>query len=993
MKKFIILILLGVITIPFMLPQVHASRFDEVFEVTPSNIIPDTYKDILDEWMADGYRDDIEFNGWIDPSSFTFATSEGAMFQDSSYIEYLNTQDLPLPTTNLVFEFDDTVDELQSVIGTIEVDQAGLYKIGFDYASVTQTIGNIEIEIKVNGQTPYYEASQVVIPNLFTTPNTFSKDRYGNDIMPMASTLNVWQQTFIRDASRLYEQATLFKLDQGVNTIEIIRRSGYFKLGQIYVENLETYMPYSAYLETNQGAPYLTDTLYSFEAETIAYKNDVSIRYSTDRNPTNTPFGLIEARLNVVDGGTFRKPGQAIFYELNIPVTGFYQITLKSLAAKEHTTIFRTLTINGSIPFKEAERIAFPSHRWRNFTLSLDNEPLWFYFEAGKNTLGLEVNSAPYREIYNRVNDVMRGVNEISIDIRKLTGNNVDENRDWVIVDYMPNLASDLNAYGDLIKLSYDEFKTISNTTKDADIASGLKAAYTWLYELAEKPNDVPRNINRLTGTTTSVLQRLGIILPLIIDAPLTFDTVYMHGTDVTLPRANPGFFENIWYEIRRFFASFFSGQFDTSSAQDEELSVWVNRSRQYVNLMQQMVDDQFTSQTGIKVNISIMPNEDKLILATSSNSQPDLAMGVAGWRPYDFAIRNALVDLRSFDDFDTVSQRFKPGAFMQLIYQEGIYGLPETQNFNVLFYRRDILNALQLDVPDTWPDVLDMLPELQRFGMNFYSMLSSSVAFKSFSTTMPFIMQHGGSIYGEGALTSTLDSEAVISAMTLMSDLFTVYALPLEVGSFYNQFRYGNMPIGIGDFGMYIQLLHAAPEIAGLWDIAPLPGILQDGIVDRSYDGASTSAMIFKNSNKQDEAWSFLKWWMSSNTQLAYAENLMASFGPEFMWNSANVEAFEGMSIRREHKAVFLEQWQWVLDTAKTPASYMLEREISNAWNRIVYDGVNVRTAMEDAMVLVQKEIDRKMLEFRFIDSQGNVLTPYLLPTKDNLGNWVSES
>src|SRR5690606_13248178 len=225
------------------------------------------------------------------------------------------------------------------------------------------------------------------------------------------------------------------------------------------------------------------------------------------------------------------------------------------------------------------------------------------------------------------------------------------------------------------------------------------------------------------------------------------------------------------------------------------------------------------------------------------------------------------------------------------------VYGIPETQNFNVLFYRRDILNNLNLDVPDTWDDVLDMLPELQRYGMNFYSMLSSTSAFESYGATMPFIMQHGGKIYTQDALRATLDSEEVISAMTLMSDLFTVYALPLEVGSFYNQFRYGNIPVGIGDFGMYIQLLFAAPEIAGLWDIAPLPGIELNGVVNRSYDGASTSSMIFKNSSKQLEAWEFLKWWMSTETQTLYAENLMTAFGAEYMWNTANVDAFMQMS------------------------------------------------------------------------------------------------
>ena len=987
MKKLLIVIL-TLCSGMLLIPDAKAQVFEHAQTTTNESVIANSYKDVLKTWQDEGYRDDIEFHEVIAPSSFSFDVEAGSLVLDATYENFLEDNDFMDISNGEVFEFNNLSDELQTIKATVNVEQAGLYKIGFDYFAQTETISQIEVEVKVNDKLPYYEASQVVIPSLFTTPSTFTQDRYGNDIMPMSSHLRRWQQIFIRDASRLYEQGLLFQLNAGANDIEITRRSGYFKLGQIYVENFQTYIDYETYLNAYDG-PYITDTQFEIEAENVAYKNDVSIRYTTDRNPTNRPFALIEARLNVLDGGTFKKSGQTIFYDLNVPKTGFYQITLKALMTKEHTKVFRTLTIDGKVPFDEAQRIGIPTMGWKNYTLNIDGQPLWFYLTQGHHTLGFEVNSAPYREIYHRVNDVMRGVNDISIDIKKLTGNQVDESRDWVISDYMPNLARDLTHYGDLIKASYDEFKQISGAKKDADIASGLKATYGWLYDLAKNPNDVPKNIDRLTGATTSVLQRLGIVLPLIIDAPLTIEKFYVHGEDAKFSRANPGFFENIWYEIRRFFASFFSTQYQISS-DNEALTIWVNRSRQYVNLMQQLVDDQFTTQTGMRVDISIMPNEDKLILATSSNSQPDLALGVAGWRPYDFAIRNALVDLSTLDGFDEVTKRFKPGAFMQLIYQEGVYGLPETQNFNILFYRRDILESLQLDVPDTWTDVLDMLPELQRFGMNFYSMLSSATAFKAFSTTMPFIMQHGGSIYGPGALTANLDSEEVIQAMTLMSDLFTVYALPLEVGSFYNQFRYGNIPVGIGDFGMYIQLLHAAPEIAGLWNIAPLPGILQDGVVDRSYDGASTSAMIFKNSNKVDEAWQFLKWWMQKDIQLAYAENLMASFGPEYMWNTANVEAFAGMSIQREHKEVFLEQWNWVLDTAKTPASYMLEREISNAWNKIVYDGVNVRTAMEDAMVVVNKEIDRKMLEFGFINSQGDILRPYILPTKDNLDEWV---
>jgi len=223
---------------------------------------------------------------------------------------------------------------------------------------------------------------------------------------------------------------------------------------------------------------------------------------------------------------------------------------------------------------------------------------------------------------------------------------------------------------------------------------------------------------------------------------------------------------------------------------------------------------------------------------------------------------------------------------------------------------------------------------------------------------------------------------------MTLMTDLYTIYSLPLEVGSFYNSFRYGDIPIGIGDFGMYVRLLHAAPEIAGLWKIAKLPGVLRpDGVVDRSYDGASTSGVIFEKSNKKEDAWKFLDWWTRDDTQLNYANNLINSMGPEYMWNTSNVNAFKDMAWDELDKQVFLDQWQWVNDTEKTPASYMIERELSNAWNRVVFDGINVRTAIEDATVTINKEITRKMKEFGYLDKNGNHIKTYKIPTKDRLG------
>ena len=61
-------------------------------------------------------------------------------------------------------------------------------------------------------------------------------------------------------------------------------------------------------------------------------------------------------------------------------------------------------------------------------------------------------------------------------------------------------------------------------------------------------------------------------------------------------------------------------------------VEVWVNRSRQYVELMQKMADEKFTSSTVIRINMSLIQDEGKLLLANSANRQPDIAMGVSSW-------------------------------------------------------------------------------------------------------------------------------------------------------------------------------------------------------------------------------------------------------------------------------------------------------------------------------------------------------------------------
>lgn len=148
-----------------------------------------------------------------------------------------------------------------------------------------------------------------------------------------------------------------------------------------------------------------------------------------------------------------------------------------------------------------------------------------------------------------------------------------------------------------------------------------------------------------------------------------------------------------------------------------------------------------------------------------------------------------------------------------------------DLDNFYVMFYRTDILDALGLKVPNTMDEVREMLPELARMGLSFNTHVANYPA-KTFATTTPFIFQSGGVLMKDGEITANLDSPEVISGMKYLTENFTIYDMDYEVLSFYQAFRDGRMPIGISDYNTFNLLINAAPELADSWAIAPYPGI-----------------------------------------------------------------------------------------------------------------------------------------------------------------------
>jgi ABC-type glycerol-3-phosphate transport system substrate-binding protein len=518
---------------------------------------------------------------------------------------------------------------------------------------------------------------------------------------------------------------------------------------------------------------------------------------------------------------------------------------------------------------------------------------------------------------------------------------------------------------------------------------TNLKVAVKQLRSLAENANDLPNRMNLLSEGSSSVSKYLGDLVLRLTKQSLGLEKFYVFGDDMKLPKPSANFIRRFLLNIQLFFQSFQKVELPESDP-DFTIDVWVNRPRANIDLMQQYIDESFTPETGITVNLSLMPNPSKLILANAANIEPDVAMGVSSQTPYNFAIRNAAVDLRDFEGYQNVVEQFASGSMIPYVYDDGVYGFPETQDFYVTFYRTDILGEINLDVPDTWSEVIGFLPALRRLGMNFYHPLGSSNSYKSFVVTTAFFEQFGATLYAQDGLSTNLDSDKAIDAIELMTQLFTIHELPKGTANFYNHFRYGQLPIGIGNSQTYMQLLIAAPEIKGNWDIALYPGMMNDENQLVRYASAPTSGtMIFSSSTKQDMAFDFLSWWHSTEVQTRFSNDIQKVFGKEYMWFSSNLDALAAMSIDAAHKAIILEQLNWVVEAPNTPGGYYFEREISTVWNKVVMNDANLRGAIDEAVLAADRELWRKLDEFGYVDGTI-VIKPYPIPTKDTIEYWL---
>jgi ABC-type glycerol-3-phosphate transport system substrate-binding protein len=603
----------------------------------------------------------------------------------------------------------------------------------------------------------------------------------------------------------------------------------------------------------------------------------------------------------------------------------------------------------------------------------------------------LESTLGEYGVPISEVQGVIDQLNDLYLRIIAVTSLSPDPLINYYLYGENARVEGTLETFENCADILEDVGKRITAISGEkSDKTAVLDTMRYQLRELVEKP----RTIQEKLTTFSKNLSSLGTWISDVKEQALTVECLWVHDSMDDLPHASSNIFSGTWFGIRSFIKSFFFDYEEIGTIATVEtgkdIEVWFLTSestgREQANSISTLISNTFTEQYGINVQLKVV-TAGVLLPSTLAGTGPDIAINVGNGLPVNYAMRNAIMDISGFEEFYEVTgictaanaeagnctaaypndqYKFMDSAMVPYEFDEGYYALPNTQSFLVMFVRNDIFEDRGWTVPETWREVTSLVTELSISNLQFYLPVTASGASSVVNQVFASMLyQKGGTFYRNNNSQSNFDTEEAMQAFEEWCKYYTDYSFPLAA-SFLNRFRTGETPIGIASYELFNTLTVFAPEIAGKWSYAPLPGTYdENNVLNNSGAASGSSIVMMKNSDDPESAWDFMRWWVSKTTQTNYARELESILGAAARHNTANVLAFQNLPWTREEQDILISQWENSVGVPEIPGGYYTGRNMENAFREVVNSDANPRETLSEYVTLINAEITKKREEF----------------------------
>ncbi len=850
-----------------------------------------------------------------------------------------------------------------SVKWTVDVKKTGLYQMELVYQAMDYTHKNIELSLKIDGAHPFAEADEFSFSRIFKDEQLddgrFTTDKYGNELTPQYDEVFAWQTEAFTDFEGMYALPFTFYLTEGTHTIELgaIREPLY--IAQIVFTKPDSLPKYNDIAPQGGEENDTKDRFEKVQAEHAASKADPVARPTADyASPTTEPYGALKARMNTLGGEMWKYTGQWVEWKVNAPEDGWYKIGIKYKQSYVRGLFTaRSITIDGEVPCQELLSVRFTyDSDWQIEEIGDADGAYYFYLKKGPHDIRLEPTLNELSGVLNSIAESQDSLNALYRKIIMITGTNPDSYQDYDLVRDIPNLINTLESEANLLYSQAAALEAVVG--KSGSTAATIYTMADQLKEFAKRPSRIARNLS----TYKENISALSSWILTTKEQPLSIDYLYIASADQEAPKAKAAWYESIWHQIVQLYGSYTMDYASMNTDDTEGITVWINTGRDQSNIVRRLVDEDFYQETGIPVNVQLVTAS--LINAVMAGYAPDVSL--AG-DAINLGLRGALQSLEELEGFDEVRTWFPDTAFDGFEIEGHYYALPTTLTYDMMFYREDVLEDMGLEVPETWDDLFTIAPILQHNNMEIG--LPGQTVFDMLYT------QNGGVYYNEDRSELLINNNIGYEAFTTWVSYYADYGFSLYKDD-YNRFRTGEMPITITEYTMYNKLKVAAPEISGLWTVAPIPGTLNEetGEISRTQCGAIGGCVMLKAAVKdseevRDNAWEFMKWWVSAKTQANYGNDIEAQLGAAARYTPANIEGFANLAWSKSEVATFETQRKDVLIRPGAPGDYYVARNIQNAFTATYLRNEDAREMLAYWTNETNREIQRKREEFGLDD------------------------
>lgn len=867
-----------------------------------------------------------------------------------------------------------------SVSWTVNIPETGVYNIKMIYEALESNTNDVEFSLLIDGESPYATASRITLSKRWINESEIKQDSRQNDIRPGQISTPCWQETPLEDIDGLFNEPLEFYMEAGEHTITFESEKAEFAVKSFIFYQYEAPAAYTAPSDSDliqaQGQK------ITLEGETAAYKSSRTLYPTADKSSylTSSANGSspTKTRYNTIGSGSWTQSTQTVTWEFNVDKAGYYKIGIRGRQDQMRGMYSnRRLYVNGEVPCLEANQIKFYYDTdWSITTPKSENgDDLYFYLQAGTNTISLEAVPGEIGEIMGNLDELVYNINSYYRQIRQITGPDPDEYNNYMIDTAIPSIVPDFKEYAKTLRDKKAEIEKLSGS--GGTEAETLEKMAIVLDKCIKKPDLIPEMMSQIKDNITSVSSFVNQYR----EQPLEVDMIEVATSDQDFTSCDKSFFGSLGFGFKGFIGSFFEDYNALSDEDESAMECWVMLGRDNAEALQQLISSEYNPTAKTKINLKLV--QGGIVEATFAGKGPDLALFMGGDFPIQLAARGVLTDLTTFSDFDEVKTRFADDATVLYQYNGGTYGLPCDQTFPMLFYRSDILSEYGIDPAtdlNTWDGLLNCLPTLQRnyleVGLILPVMTSTGGTTQVSAITEPgntfamLLLQQGLNYYNEEQTKTTFDTQEAVNAFDTWTKFYTTYSFQQTYDAF-TRFRTGDMPVVIQNYTFYNQLSVAAPEIKGCWGFQPVPGTVQeDGTINHAANSNGSGAIIFTKAADQEGAWDFIKWFTSTDAQVKYGNNIESILGTMGRYATANEEALQQLSWTTSEVNLLLDQLNSQVEIPIIPASYGVTRNVMNAFRAVVNDYDNARDTLFWYNKDINDEITRKLEDLGLYDN-----------------------